>query len=193
MHDLANTAVPADLNPLTWFKEKPPPPPPSPFNFLPRIGSPFEVVGYLLQHPVAALVAGGGAAVLIPRLVRFGFRFVVVPAVVLLIGWIAFNNPGSAYAAASGLFSAVVAHPVATSTVILLGSSFLLSPYILVAVVAVVLTTGSSLLPSFMRPALPGPVNEAFKQVDAAQEQVQFVWQQLTKAVKPAPALRDGR
>lgn len=67
-----------------------------------------QIVGYLLQHPVAALVAGGGAAVLIPRLVRFGFRFVVIPAVLVLIAWIAFNNPASAYGAASGLFSSVL-------------------------------------------------------------------------------------
>lgn len=186
------TVVIADLNPLTWFREKPPPPPPSPFDFLPSIGSPFEVIGYLLQHPVAALVVGGGAAIFIPRVVRFSIRFVVVPAVVILLGWIAFNNPSSASAAVSGLFSTVVAHPMATSTVILLGASFLLSPYILVAVVAVVLSTGSSLLPSFLRPALPGPVNEAFKQVDVAQEQLQSVWQQLTEAVKKSPALRDG-
>lgn len=48
-HDLSSSIVLADLNPLTWFKEKPPPPPPSPFDFLPRIGSPFEVQSLNLQ------------------------------------------------------------------------------------------------------------------------------------------------
>lgn len=180
----------ADLNPLIWFQEKAPPPTPSPFDILPRIG-PMEVIGYLLQHPVAALVAGGGAAFLIPRLVRFSFRFVVVPGVLILVAWLAINNPSSAWTAASGLFSAVVTHPVATSTVILLGSSFLLSPYILVAVLAVLLTTGTSFLPNIIRPALPGPVNEALKQVDAASGQLQSLFQQVSESVKTAPALRD--
>jgi hypothetical protein len=64
-----------------------------------------QVIGYLLQHPVAALVAGGGAAFLIPRLVRFGFRFVVIPGALILVAWLAINNPSSAWTAASGLFS----------------------------------------------------------------------------------------
>lgn len=184
-------AIIADLNPLTWFQEKAPPPTPSPFDILPRIGGPMEVIGYLLQHPVAALVAGGGAAFLIPRLVRFGFRFVVIPGALILVAWLAINNPSSAWTAASGLFSAVVTHPVATSTVILLGSSFFLSPYILVAVLAVLLTTGTSFLPNIIRPALPGPVNEALKQVDAASGQLQSVFQQLSESVKTAPLLQD--
>jgi hypothetical protein len=56
--------------------------------------------------------------------------------------------------------AAVVQHPVATSVVILAGSSLLLSPYILLAGAAVVLLTGTKLLPGFLRPALPGPVSE---------------------------------
>lgn len=56
--------------------------------------------------------------------------------------------------------AAVVQHPVATSAVILAGSSLLLSPYILLAGTAVVLLTGTKLLPGFLRPALPGPVSE---------------------------------
>ena len=56
--------------------------------------------------------------------------------------------------------AAVVQHPVATSVVILAGSSLLLSPYILLAGTAVVLLTGTKLLPGFLRPALPGPVSE---------------------------------
>ncbi len=56
--------------------------------------------------------------------------------------------------------AAVVAHPVATSVVILVGSSLLLSPYILLAGIAVVAVTGTKILPGFMRPALPGPVKE---------------------------------
>ena len=54
----------------------------------------------------------------------------------------------------------MASHPVATSAVILLGSSLLLSPYILLAVTALILTTGTKVLPPFLRPALPGPVNE---------------------------------
>lgn len=53
-----------------------------------------------------------------------------------------------------------MAHPVATSVVILVGSSLLLSPYILLAGIAVVAVTGTKILPGFMRPALPGPVKE---------------------------------
>lgn len=56
--------------------------------------------------------------------------------------------------------AAVVVHPVATSVVILVGSSLLLSPYILLAGIAVVAVTGTKILPGFMRPALPGPVKE---------------------------------
>lgn len=141
------------------------------------------------------------------------------------------------------------AHPIATSAVILVASSLLLSPYILVAGIAVVLVTGTKVLPGFMRPALPGPVSEvrvadllptfafqptsegmncltnllvlktcmtiiqllqapkpnwfihcrvclllqALHQVDLLQGQTRSALDQLAAAVRPAPALKDGR
>eukprot|EP00208_Stichococcus_sp_RCC1054_P007698 CAMPEP_0206140836 /NCGR_PEP_ID=MMETSP1473-20131121/10794_1 /ASSEMBLY_ACC=CAM_ASM_001109 /TAXON_ID=1461547 /ORGANISM="Stichococcus sp, Strain RCC1054" /LENGTH=311 /DNA_ID=CAMNT_0053535151 /DNA_START=248 /DNA_END=1184 /DNA_ORIENTATION=+ len=187
----AKALVTADLNPLNFFRPSPPPPPQR-SGLLPHIENPFAVLGYLLQNPVAALAVGGGAAFIIPRLVRTGVRFVLVPAVLLLAGYIAFSNPQFIWTAATGVTSTVATHPVATSAVILIGSSLMLSPYILLAVLALVLTTGTKILPPFLRPALPGPVSEVFKQVDAAQGQARSAFDQVVGAVRPAPALKDG-
>ena len=64
-----------------------------------------QVLGYLLQHPVVALAAGGGAAFLVPRLVRAGVRFILVPAVLLLAAYIAFSNPSFVLTAVTGVAS----------------------------------------------------------------------------------------
>lgn len=64
-----------------------------------------QAVGFLLDHPVAALAVGGGAAILIPRLVRAGVRFVLVPAALLLAAYIAFSNPAFVWTAATGAAS----------------------------------------------------------------------------------------
>jgi hypothetical protein len=163
------------------------------FDGLPRLDNPFQVLGFLLNHPVAAAAVGGGLAIAVPRLVRLGVRFVVVPAVLLLVLYLAARNPSFVSGAISGTASAVVTHPVATSAVILVGSSLLLSPYILVAGIALVLVTGTKILPGFMRPALPGPVSEALRQVDLLQGQTRSALDQLAAAVQPAPALKDGK
>ena len=54
---------------------------------------------------MAALAVGGGAAILIPRLVRTGVRFVLVPAALLLVAYIAFSNPAFVWTAATGVAS----------------------------------------------------------------------------------------
>jgi len=64
-----------------------------------------QVLGFLLENPVAALVVGGGLAIAIPRLVRLGVRFVVVPAVLLLILYLAARNPTFVWGAVSGTAS----------------------------------------------------------------------------------------
>lgn len=160
---------------------------------LPRLDNPFQVLGFLLKHPVAALLVGGGLAIAVPRLVRAVIRFIVVPAALLLLLYVVVRNPGFVWGGVSSAVSAVSAHPITTSAVILVASSLLLSPYILVAGIAVVLVTGTKVLPGFMRPALPGPVSEALHQVDLLQGQTRSALDQLAAAVQPAPALKDGR
>jgi hypothetical protein len=162
-------------------------------NDLPSLNNPWQVLGYLLNHPVAALFVGGGLAVVVPRLVRFSVRFILVPAGVALLLYLAARNPGFVWGGVSSTASAVVQHPVATSVVILAGSSLLLSPYILLAGTAVVLLTGTKLLPGFLRPALPGPVSEALHQVDILQGQTRSALDSLASAVQTAPALKDGK
>lgn len=64
-----------------------------------------QILGYLLKHPVAALVVGGGLAIAVPRLVRAGIRFVLVPAALVLLLYVAAKNPGFVWGGVSGAVS----------------------------------------------------------------------------------------
>lgn len=64
-----------------------------------------QVLGYLLNHPVAALFVGGGLAVVVPRLVRFSVRFILVPAGVALLLYLAARNPGFVWGGVSSTAS----------------------------------------------------------------------------------------
>lgn len=163
------------------------PPPKQGFH----LDNPFEIFGFLLKHPIVAAAFGGTLAFAVPRLVRAGIRFIVVPAIGLLVAYLAVSNPSFVWGVASTATSAVVAHPLATSAAILAVSGLLLSPYILFAGAALLLVSGTKVLPPFLRPALPGPVSEAFKQLDVVQGQTRSGLQQLAAAIRPPPALKD--
>ena len=64
-----------------------------------------QVLGYLLNHPLAALFVGGGLAVVVPRLVRASVRFILVPAGVVLLLYLAARNPGFVWSGVSSTAS----------------------------------------------------------------------------------------
>ena len=55
-----------------------------------------------MHHPVAAAAVGLGLTLVVPRLVRFGVRLVLVPALLLLAAYVAVKNPGFTWGAISG-------------------------------------------------------------------------------------------
>jgi hypothetical protein len=66
-------------------------------QLLPHIDmSPFQVLTFLLQHPFITLFAAASLYFVVPRLVKAGIRFVVVPAALALALYLVSLNPSAA-------------------------------------------------------------------------------------------------
>ena len=70
--------------------------------------SPWQVLTFLLQHPLITAGTAAALAFLIPRLVRAGIRFVVVPAAVALALYVVSLNPSGAVNLARGAFDSAI-------------------------------------------------------------------------------------
>ena len=201
------------------------------FSLLPSFnGQPFQILGFLLNHPFVTLALALTVNYVVPRAFRAVVRFLVVPLVLGSIAWVVLQNPSTALDLLRGTFDcehlafpnlryhdpawctdlsmcmicicmqrrmgrwnclppcshgATVAaypgeevvgphgplttscwravathHTIETSAVILIGLSFLLSPYLLVGGAVFLLLFGVPNVPAFMRPLVPAPLLE---------------------------------
>ncbi|KAK9844750.1 hypothetical protein WJX74_006341 [Apatococcus lobatus] len=149
---------------------------------------PLQILGFLLNNPIVTLVIAGVAIWAIPRLARAAVRFILIPAAVLGLAYLVISNPQTSFAFAGTALSYVSSHPVITSAVILVGLSFVLSPYILVAGASVLLIGGYNFLPSQFRYLIPAPIVEADKQLTGVRQRLFKSGQELQRE---APSVKS--
>ena len=78
-------------------------------QLLPHIDvSPWQLLNFLLQHPFITLGSAAALYYLVPRLVRAGFRFIVVPAAIALALYLVSLNPSAAADIARGAYNSVI-------------------------------------------------------------------------------------
>ncbi|KAK9811652.1 hypothetical protein WJX72_007690 [[Myrmecia] bisecta] len=140
---------------------------------------------YLIHYPILVLALAVLLYFAIPRLIKAGVRYVVVPVAVLGGVYLAVNNPSSALGLAQAAWHGITAHPVVFSVAILIALALALSPYILVGVALLVLFSGVQLLPAPLRPLLPSPIIEAERQISRAQSALRLPG-------RPAPELQSA-
>lgn len=75
------------------------------FSLLPSFSStPFQILGFLLNHPLITLGLALGVNYIVPRAFRAAVRFLVVPLVIGSVAWVALQNPSAAWGLFRGVF-----------------------------------------------------------------------------------------
>ena len=134
--------------------------------------SPMEFLEVVTTNPYAAVAASVAAYLVIPKAAELLVKYVLVPALLLLVAYEASQNPDESIALVASAINQARDHPTATSGIILAILCLVLSPYILVAAGAAALVSGVQLLPDQIKPVLPGPVREIEAQIETLQRAV---------------------
>ena len=75
------------------------------FSLLPSFnGQPFQILGFLLNHPFITLGLALAVNYVVPRAFRAVVRFLVIPLVLGSIAWVALQNPSTALDLLRGIF-----------------------------------------------------------------------------------------
>lgn len=75
------------------------------FSLLPSFnGQPFQILGFLLNHPFVTLGLALTVNYVVPRAFRAVVRFLVFPLVLGSIAWVALQNPSTAWDLLRGAF-----------------------------------------------------------------------------------------
>ena len=75
------------------------------FSLLPSFnGQPFQILGFLLNHPFITLGLALAVNYVVPRAFRALVRFLVIPLVLGSIAWVALQNPSTAWDLLRGTF-----------------------------------------------------------------------------------------
>jgi len=82
------------------------------FSLLPSFSStPFQILGFLLNHPLITLGLALGVNYIVPRAFRAAVRFLVVPLVIGSVAWVALQNPSAAWSLFRGVFDCELPTP----------------------------------------------------------------------------------
>lgn len=82
------------------------------FSLLPSFSStPFQILGFLLNHPLITLGLALGVNYIVPRAFRAAVRFLVVPLVIGSGAWVALQNPSAAWGLFQGVFDCELPTP----------------------------------------------------------------------------------
>ena len=134
--------------------------------------TPLEFLEVVTTNPYAAIAASVAAYLVIPKAAELLVKYVLVPALVLLVAYEASQNPDETIALVASAINQARDHPTVTSGIILAILALVLSPYILVAAGVAVIVSGVQLLPDPLKPALPAPVREIETQIEQLQRAV---------------------
>ena len=134
--------------------------------------TPLEFLEVVTTNPYAAVAASVAAYLVIPKAAELLVKYVLVPALVLLVAYEASQNPDETIALVASAINQARDHPTVTSGIILAILALVLSPYILVAAGVAVIVSGVQLLPDPLKPALPAPVREIETQIEQLQRAV---------------------
>lgn len=126
-----------------------------------------DVLNYLLANPLVTFGLAVFLYITIPRLWRAFVRFIVIPAIVLATAYIVVKNPATFSNVGSTLTHFTSDHPYATSAVILIGLTLVLSPYLLTGLLVLFVATGLPRLPAPIRNFLPPPMREIEQQFNS--------------------------
>ena len=134
--------------------------------------TPLEFLEVVTTNPYAAVATSVAAYLVIPKAAELLVKYVLVPALVLLVAYEASQNPDETIALVASAINQARDHPTVTSGIILAILALVLSPYILVAAGVAVIVSGVQLLPDPLKPALPAPVREIETQIEQLQRAV---------------------
>ena len=134
--------------------------------------TPLEFLEVVTTNPYAAVAASVAAYLVIPKAAELLVKYLLVPALVLLVAYEASQNPDETIALVASAINQARDHPTVTSGIILAILALVLSPYILVAAGVAVIVSGVQLLPDPLKPALPAPVREIETQIEQLQRAV---------------------
>ena len=95
--------------------------------------SPMEFLEVVTTNPYAAVAASVAAYLVIPKAAELLVKYVLVPALLLLVAYEASQNPDETIALVASAINQARDHPTVTSGIILAILCLVLSPYILVA------------------------------------------------------------
>ena len=128
--------------------------------------TPMEFLEVVTTNPYAAVAASVAAYLVIPKAAELLVKYVLVPALVLLVAYEASQNPDETIALVASAINQARDHPTVTSGIILAILALVLSPYILVAAGVGLIVSGVQLLPEQLKPVLPAPVREIETQIE---------------------------
>ena len=128
--------------------------------------STFSVMGYLFTHPLIAAALGLAAVWLVPLAVDAAWKFLLLPALVVLGAGMAITHPTEAVNFVESVGREVADHPEELLIVVAIVVAVSLGPYLLGAALVALVISGASVLPSFMRPVLPQGIVAASDRVD---------------------------
>ena len=128
-----------------------------------------EFLRLVLSNPIAAVAVSVSAYLVIPKASELLVKFVLAPAIVLVVAAAAAQHPAETSAVAAAAIREVRDNPTITSGVILALCVVFLSPYFLVAGFAAIIVSGVNVLPDALKPALPRPLRDATNQIAALQ------------------------
>ena len=134
--------------------------------------TPMEFLEVVTTNPYAAVAASVAAYLVIPKAAELLVKYVLVPALVLLVAYEASQNPDETIALVASAINQARDHPTVTSGIILAILALVLSPYILVAAGVGLIVSGVQLLPDQLKPVLPAPVREIETQIEQLQRAV---------------------
>lgn len=129
-----------------------------------------QVIRFLVDNPFVLLGLAVALYLILPRLLRFTTRFILLPAAVAGGVYLVVTNPNTSYKFATTAFGYVTANPAIASGVILFALALALSPYVLVIGGAVLVFSLGS-LPEPFKKLLPPPVAQAERSVDYLKQQ----------------------
>ena len=134
--------------------------------------TPMEFLEVVTTNPYAAVAASVAAYLVIPKAAELLVKYVLVPALLVLVAYEASQNPDETIALVASAINQVRDHPTVTSGIILAILALVLSPYILVAAGVGLIVSGVQLLPDQLKPVLPAPVREIETQIEQLQRAV---------------------
>lgn len=147
-----------------------------------------QVISFLVNNPFITLGVAVALYLIVPRVLRFATRYILLPLTVAGGVYLVITNPSTSWRVVTTGVGYITANPAITSIAILGVLALALSPYVLI-IGGIALVFSAASLPGPLKKLLPAPVVEVERQLDVVRQQVKGP---TAQAASKLNSLKDG-